>query len=179
MALQSAFENLWTRVHALRDAVAAMQLMVVEDRPCDSDVVPVQTLGDAVSDLLGSVQEALEATSDGLRALRALGKPSAARGALVRTHEATNKASRRLASEVADRARLGDLDDLARTRGRSWGPWMVGVGEAVDRCGPPLWDVQQGLLACWSELTDRLAEPLVPIATSPAREAHGEGSTSP
>jgi hypothetical protein len=171
MAMEPAFQYLWTRVHEARDAVVVMQLTVVEDQPRDSDVVPVQALGDAVGDLLAVVQETLEATSDGLRALGANSGPGAVRDALLRAQQAANKAGRVLANEVADRARLGDLDALARSRGRAWGPWMAGVAEAIDRCGPPLWDVQQGLLNCWSELTDRLTEPLTPPAPGPARQS--------
>jgi hypothetical protein len=170
MSMESTFEDLWTRVHELRDAVVAMQLTVVEDRPRDSDVVPVQALGNAVGDLLGAVQEALEAASDGLGAVRTRGDPRAVRGALLQAQAATNTAGRLLAEEVGDRARLGDLDALAGSRRRAWGPWMAGVTEAIDRCGPPLWDVQQGLQNCWSELTDHLTEPLAPRATGPARQ---------
>ncbi|HEX8863116.1 MAG TPA: hypothetical protein VGC06_29280 [Actinomycetes bacterium] len=159
MTLESAFESLWQQAHELRDAVRAMQLTVVEDRPNDSDVVPVQSLGDAVGDLLGAVQEVLEATGDGLRAVVAGSGAGAARGALLRAQAAANDAARRLSSDVAERARLRDLEDLADSRGRAWRPWMAGVAEAVDRCGPPLWDVQCCLLTCWSDLTERLAEP--------------------
>jgi hypothetical protein len=166
--MEPAFEHLWTRVHGLRDAVMAMQLTVVEDRPPDSDVVPVQALGDAVGDLLAAVHDLLEAASDGLGAVQARGETRTVRDSLVRAQEAANLASRLLAEEVGDRARLGDLDGLARSRRRAWGPWMGGVTEAIDRCRPPLWEVQEALLTCWSELTDRLTDPLAPRATSPA-----------
>jgi hypothetical protein len=170
MTLDSALEHLWTRVHGLRDAVVAMQLTVVEDRPRDSDVVPVEALGDAVGDLLAAVQETLEATSDGLHAIQAGDGHGAVRGALLRAHRAANHAGRRLADDVADRARLGDLDDLTRRRGFAWRPWMAGVVDAVDRCRPPLWAVQESLLGCWSELTDRLAEPSATRATDTTRQ---------
>lgn len=165
MAMDAALEQLWRCTHELRDAVVAMQLTVVEDRPYGSDVVPVHALGDAVGDLLATVQETLEATSDGLRAVGDRSGPVAVRDALLRAQQAANKAGRLLADEVADRARLGDLDALASSRGRAWGPWMAGVDEAIDRCRPPLRDIQEGLLHCWSELTDRLTEPLAPPAT--------------
>jgi hypothetical protein len=168
VALDPPFEHLWARVHGLRDAVVAMQLTVVEDRPPDSDIIPVQALGDAVGDLLAAVQDLLVAASDGLGAVRARGEPRAVRDALVRAQEATNQAAQLLAEEVGDPARLGDLDGLARSRRGAWGPWMGGVTEAMDRCRPPLWDVQRALLGCWSELTDRLTDPLAPRATSPA-----------
>jgi hypothetical protein len=156
MTLEPALKDLWMCVHGLRDAVVAMQLMVVEDRPRDSDVVPVQALGDAVGDLLAAVQDAVEATSSGMRAVQASREQGAVCGALLRTQEAANHAGRLLAYAVADRARLGDLDDLARRRGAEWGHWTAGVVEAIDRCWRPMWDLQQGLLSCWSELTDRL-----------------------
>jgi hypothetical protein len=171
MALDSALEGLWTGVHGLRDAVVAMQLTVVEDRPHGSDVVPVQALGDAVHDLLAAVQETLEASSDGLGALRAGGGPGAVRGPLLGAQEAANEAGRLLADQVADRLRLGDLDALAHSRGRAWELWMTGVTEAIDRCGPALWAVQEGLLTCWSELTDRLTVPLAPPATGTGRRS--------
>jgi hypothetical protein len=170
MALEPAFEHLWTRVHGLRDAVVAMQFTVVEDRPHNSDVVPVEALGDAIGDLLAAVQEAFEATSGGLRAIQAGDGQGAIRGALLRAHRAANRAGRQLADDVADRARLADLDDLARRRGSAWVPWMAGVVDAVDRCGPPLWAVQESLLGCWSELTDRLAEPPATQATEATRQ---------
>lgn len=169
MALEAALEDLWSRLHELRDAIRAMQLTVVEDRPRGSEVVPVQALGEAVGDLLAAVQEALEATSGGLGASRTRGDPGAVRDALIRAQEAANHAGRLLADGVADRARLGDLDDLARSRGRAWALWLAGVTEAVDRCGPPLWAVQRSLLGCWSELTDRLAGQLAPPATDTTR----------
>lgn len=168
MALEAAFGSLWRQVHELRDAFIAMQLTVVEDRPHESDIVPVQALGDAVADLIGVVQEMLEGTSDGLGAIRTGGKLGAVRGALLRAQQAANDAGRLLASDVADRARLRDLEDLAGNRGRAWGLWMAGVTEAVERCGPPLWDVQRELLSCWSELTDRLVERPAAPATDTA-----------
>jgi hypothetical protein len=165
MALEPAFEHLWTRVHGLREAVVAMQFTVVEDRPRNSDVVPVQSLGDVVGDLLAEVQETLEATSYGLCAVRARNQPGAVRCSLVRAHRSANQAGWRLADGVADRARLEDLDDLARRRGPAWGSWLAGVVDAIERCRPPLRDVQESLLVCWSELTDRVPGLLEPPAT--------------
>jgi hypothetical protein len=168
MAMDPALEELWRCAHELRDAVMAMQLTVVEDRPHNSDVVPVHALGDAVGDLLATVQEMLEATSDGLRAAGDGSGPGTVRDALLRAQQSTGKAGWVLADEVADRARLGDLDALASSRGRAWRQWMAGVDEAIDRCRPPLRDVQEGLLHCWLELTDRLIELLTPPTTSRA-----------
>jgi hypothetical protein len=170
VALQPAFEQLWSRLHELRDAVLAMQLTVVEDRPRGSDVVPVQDLGEAVGDLLAAVQEALAAASDGLAAAGSRSEPAAVPEPLLRAQAAANAAARLLATGVADRARLADLDDLARSRGRAWALWLSGVTEAVDRCGPPLWETQQSLMSCWSELTDRLVGRLVPPTADTASQ---------
>jgi hypothetical protein len=163
MAPHAPFESLWVALHELRDTVRALELTVVEDRPADSQVVPVEDLGAAVADLLGTVHEAVEAAAD---PLGAPGEPPAgpalARTALSRCQEHVNDATRRLATEVGAFGRRQDLHDLAGARGRDWPAWTAEVDRALDRCHVPLWTVQSALLACWLDLTDRREQAATP-----------------
>src|SRR5215218_3215511 len=130
MTPHAPFEVLWVGLHDLRDTVRALELTVVEDRPAGSDVLPVEALGTAAADLLGTVHEAVDAAAAGLRAAG----PDQARAALRRCQERVNEAARRLATEVGAFTRRQDLHALASARGRDWPAWMAEVDHALDRC---------------------------------------------
>jgi hypothetical protein len=171
MDLSPAVEQLWRSLNRLRDALRLLQLTAVEDRPPDSDVLPVEAFGEDVEDVLGLLQEGFEAAA---RAHAPTGtEPDAQelRRALAVVQDRVDQACLRIGFDLDSHQRLADLDELAADRGGEWPAWTSSVRVALDRCQPPLRATQQTLLACWLELTEPSPAMPGPPSTRPAGDA--------
>jgi hypothetical protein len=65
MTLEAAFQDLGVQCHILYDVLLGLRLTVVGDKPRTGDVVLVDEFGDATDGLLGWLEEALQAVTDG------------------------------------------------------------------------------------------------------------------
>jgi hypothetical protein len=169
--MAAAVDALWRSLNRLRDSLRLVQLTAVEDRPRDSDVLPVEALGEGAEDVLGIVLEGFEAAARGLFPPDAEPDRLALRRALAVVQDRVDQASLRLGFDLGSHQRLSDLDELASDRGGEWPAWTSSVRVALDQCQPPLRATQQSLLACWLELTEPSPAVAGTVTTRPAGDA--------
>jgi hypothetical protein len=167
MTLAAATAELWWNLNRLRDSLRVLQLTTVEDRPRDSDLVPVESLGEGVEEALGIVHESFETAARTVPPPTAEPDPRELRRALATIQDGVDQLSLHVGFDLASHQRLGDLDELAADRGGEWEAWMAGVRLALEHCQPPIRATHQALLACWLELTEPSQAPAGP-STRPA-----------
>jgi hypothetical protein len=166
VAVETTFQDLVTRVRALRDAMASLQITAVEDRPLSGGVLLVERIGNTVDDLRGLAEEALEAAAE---ALRAVGHPLDEYGA----RNALAEANRRficleykfLADEISCE-QLNELTKFGRGHGHEWRGWIGSVLHALTQCRGPVHDVDNALLLAWQDLSERIGAGGVSVRTT-------------
>src|SRR5262249_23224075 len=133
MALEGAFQELSERLHRLREALLALRVTVVEDRPLLGDVVFVDLIGDGAAACLGWLEEAIAAIG---RAQPATGQSwglAAARWAAGACQEQLCRITGQFTNDLHSYERIGGLMRMGRRRGGEWQAWTVGVKHALDR----------------------------------------------
>ena len=166
MAVETTFQDLVTRVRALRDAMASLQITAIEDRPLNGGVLLVERIGNTADDLRGLAEEALEAAAE---ALRAVGNPLDAYGARNALAEANRRFIRLeykfLADEIS-REQLNELTKFGRGHGNEWRGWIGSVLHALTQCRGPVHDVDEALLLAWQDLSERIGSGGVSVRTT-------------
>lgn len=150
MALESAITHVLERLQALHEALAALHTTIAEDRPVHGDSALVEILSDSAENLVGWTAEAQQIARDGWHALLR-GDGDTTRRALAACHEQIIRVDRALRSDLLGYERLADLGRFGRTQGGEWRAWARIVHHALKSCQPPLFDVEDALLACWQE----------------------------
>jgi hypothetical protein len=163
MAVAERYEQLWTRLHELREAWLELRLTVGEDRPRGEGTMLVDRLGDEVDDGLAAVEEALAAVRaamqepDDIRAgARAL---STAHGRLTQVADGYWRGP-------ASLERQRQLHSLGRRRGGEWGAWVRSVDDAQGRFPASLTAVSEELRRTWLELVERAASGAISLTSS-------------
>src|SRR6266550_2560115 len=100
MSLASAYPDLCLRLRQLRDALKGLRLTVAEDKPLRGDVALVDHRTDTIEDVLGLIEEGLNAAERGRRALRQAGDADVAREALIKCQSTYNAAIHRFQSDL-------------------------------------------------------------------------------
>lgn len=103
------------------EALEALRLTLTEDRPAPGDSALADGLADAADEVIGWLQEAAaqRASVDGA----------------CESARLVARAMRTQGDKLFGRAHQLQLDQIARTRGRSWRAWVT----AVHRAAEPLW----------------------------------------
>jgi hypothetical protein len=156
MTLEAAFQNLGVQCRTLCDALLELRLTVVEDKPLAGDVVLVDEFGDATDELLGWLEEALKAATEGQQAVGYPVEVDRARRALTICHERFNRLRHRFSSDLVSYERIAELMSVGHERSGEWLGWANSVKEALDHCQTPLFDVDQSLFRCWQEIAERV-----------------------
>ncbi len=154
MALEATFRTLDDRLKGVREAFTDLRVSLQEDSPQRGAPLLVDQLGDAATELLGWLEEAAEA---GAEALRHAGRPrdlEAVQIALLTCHERVHQVAQRFAAELLSCERVGEIHDLGRERGRSWGLWSASVAKALDQCQGTLLAAGGGVLDGWKEVSE-------------------------
>lgn len=157
MTLQNSMIGLDLSLAALEDAVCALLVTLVEDRPGGDSPALVDRLEHVAAELRGAIAESRQ-----LLPAPALQSASAIRDANRLVNELSTRYWNELAAYAAARAAMQIGDEL----GRSWRGWCSAVLTSIESCASPLGRVQDALLDCWSELADRRA-PVVPMRPVP------------
>ena len=166
MAVETTFQDLAAKLSALREAVASLQITVVEDRPLTGGVLLVERLGDAVDDLRGQAEETLAAATE---ALKAVGNPLdeyRARNSLALANRQFIRLEYKLLVDEMFCDNLNELTKFSRQHGRQWLGWTGSVLHALAQCRGPLQDVDDALLLSWQDLSERLVGGGVSVQTT-------------
>ena len=166
MAIEAAFQTLIGKLAAAREAFASLRLTAIEDRPLRDEVLLVERLGDAVDDLQGWLEEAVGAARDAQQAVRHPLDGYRAREGLALAHERFIQLEYKFFFEGISYEEIGELSRFGRRRGREWLGWTGSVIQALDQCRAPLREVDEALLGCWRELSERLGAGSVSVQTT-------------
>jgi hypothetical protein len=160
MALETTFNLLTVRLHALLETLTNLHTTVVEDRPLGDQPSPQDTpalvdiVGTAAEDLIGWAMEAIAEAQEAQSGIRA-GDMDMVRRALATCQERTTHLVQCLVGDLMRYERVADVARVGRTRGGEWRSWALSVKQAIDSCRQPLFDLQQAQFECWQELAER------------------------
>lgn len=156
MTLKSSFQVLANKIERLGATFEELlQWAVTEGKPEQEDHVLVTRYDDATNDLIGLIQEARAAASQGQKAVTGQANLSDARQALITCQERINQVAQRFYTDMISFEALKTLDKLANEQRKQWPQWVSGVKDALDQCLQPIAEVNQSLFDCWQELSDR------------------------
>ena len=155
MSLATACRTLCVRLEQLREAISAVRLAVVEDKPLRGDVALVERRGNSIEDILGAVEETLAKASSAHRALQNDEDARRVRRALVACQERFNEISHRFSTELVSYERVMELTRLGRERGGEWLAWSSIVRESLRRCEQAVFETTGALLSCWREVVEK------------------------
>jgi hypothetical protein len=154
MGLESAFQRLQAELIRLRDALSDLRVTIIEDCPINNEVALVDHFENSVTDLLGLVEEALNAIGSAAQAKGPLGRAEAVRNSLLLTHRRLHRLTQDYRDKLAAYDNIRSLRQLGRERGGEWQSWCSVVREAIEGCAAPLDAVHEAIQDCWGEGTD-------------------------
>jgi hypothetical protein len=154
MVVAERYEQLWQRLHEMREAWLELRITVREDRPLRQTTMLVESIGDDVDDGLAAVEDAVGAMADALQDsedLRAGGR------ALGIVHSRLAQASDHYWLKIASVDRQRELQSLARRHGGEWISWARSVQDAHGRLPTEITAANEELRRAWSDLVERAA----------------------
>jgi hypothetical protein len=154
MGLESAFQRLHIELTRLRDALSDLRVTIMEDCPLNNKVALVDHFENSVTDLLGLVEEALNAIGSVLQAQGPPGRAEAARYALLIVQRRLHRLAQDYRNKLVAYDNIYSLRQLGRERGGEWRSWCGVLKEAIERCAAPLDTVHEAIQDCWEEGTD-------------------------
>lgn len=156
MALETAFHILRLRSEHLLEAFEALRTTIVEDRPLKVELAFVDTLGEMAEDLVGRVQEIIQAAQ---QAEKAVGPPvhvDLARRALSACQSRYNQLAGRFNEGVCSYDSLASLMRMGRQHAGECRAWTVAVRSAIEECRYPVQRVGDAMFEGWKEITERV-----------------------
>ncbi len=156
MALEKTFRKFSTQLRRLLDRLQELRVTVVEDKPTSNDAAIVDKLEYAVEDLLGWLNEVIEA---GRIAERAVGHPldmEQARRALTTCQEQFHRLEQSFGVNLISYERVKDLTSFGRERRGEWPSWVTSAKQGIEQCRQPLEEAGKALAECWQEIAERV-----------------------
>ena len=156
MALEATFRELSIQLRRLSDTLLALRLTVGEDKPLKGEAALVDSLEDAILDLMGLLDESLKAAR---AAQKAVGLPldlDATRRALAKVQESFHRIEQQFSADLVSYEKLTDLANLGSERRGEWIPWAGSVKHGLEECRKPLDGASKALAACWQEIAERV-----------------------
>jgi hypothetical protein len=166
VAIESMFQNLVSKLGAVREAFESLRLTAVEDRPPRDEVLLVERMGNIVDDLPGWLEEAVAAAGEAQSAVRHPLDGYRTRVALALANDRFIRVKDKFFCEGISYEQINELTAFGRRRGREWLGWTGSVIQALDQCRAPLCDLDEALLLCWQELSERLGASSVSVQTT-------------
>lgn len=151
MASELAFANLLQDIVALQDAVSAIQVTVIEDKPIYGGTVLVDQLGDLVTDLTGMLEQAVACAAEAHRSVK-VSQLDLTRQALTRLNQLFNRFAGRYAYELAAYDQVATLLGMGRERGQEWCQWSLEVKRGIVGGVPQVKIAADALASAWTEL---------------------------
>jgi len=163
MSLDAAFDSLHRELTQLQEAVAALHVTVIEDRPTGGATMLVDQLDTVIADLSGALDEATDRVVQAMRANQANGPLDAVRSAALDVHKSLNRFTELYVGELATHDRIAQLLEMGIERGRGWREWSLVVKTAIERCARPMKTAADAMAQCWAEVAERLARNSVSV----------------
>lgn len=156
MALEAVFRDMYARLQALQEVLLDLRTTIVEDRPRRGDVIFVDMLSDITDELLGRIEEALQAARRGQQDIGGRADMGGVRQELTTCQELFNGMAHRFTSELMHYERMAELAQVGRERGGEWRAWADSVRQALEGCRQPLFEANEALFHCWQEIAERV-----------------------
>jgi hypothetical protein len=156
MSLDRSLTDLHAQFRRLNDVLEGLSTTVEEDRPIRSDVVVASRLSDSILAMRGTVAESLADLDKVASLRRGASQVRSVAAALARSQERHHQFMDLLHHDTMSHARLDDLENVARDRGREWADWVDVARQALEQTGAVADDVRNALFQCWQELVEKL-----------------------
>jgi hypothetical protein len=176
MALEAALEKLCEDLRHLRDRVTELETTVVQDRPSSGEVILVDEVSDAITDMESASRECLDAAETALCALREPFDPNRLRRSLAGSQLRFHSISAGFLSDLLTYEKIGALVGFGREHGREWEAWVRAVRVGFEALRQTLSGIDASYLACWEEIADRLFTAPVSIHTTNIGQNIGTGA---
>ena len=150
MSVESALQELWERLHALRETLVALRLTAIEDAP-DPPTAFTDRLGEEVEDLEATLAEAFNAVGAVLESADDLER---VRSALDTAHQAIGESRDRYWATLGAGTPQVELDRLRR-RGSRWRGWVDAIRTGAGAAPRQLADADAAVRLSWRELVER------------------------
>lgn len=150
--------GLWDHLHEVREALLALRLTVVEDRPEDGGTIAAERLADELEAACAEMQAAVEAV-DRLR-----DSPSNAIETLADAHRHLQTAANLYWLAFGPPRRQRELHRVARTGGEQWAAWTRALWSAAENVTAALGGALEALPDAW--LTVACSTPAVHVHTT-------------
>jgi len=170
MALEAVFQDLCQQCQKLHEAMSALRLTIVEDKPLTGDIMLIEQFSNSVDDILGWLEEVYSAAAEGRQAVRSPLDLERARHALLSGHERCNHLMQKFFLELLCHDRIAELLNVGRERRGEWQAWAQSVKGAIEGCQSSFYDVQSALFKCWQELAERFDMSPVSAQTTSMRQ---------
>jgi len=168
MALEESVKSLPAQLDHLQDALAALRVTFLEDRPPKgADVALFDYFELGAEDVLGWLAEARAAASAALQSFETDSTDlHLLRRSLWQCQQRAHRIGRHFHFELAPFDRVCELMDLGRSRKGEWLGWAESVRDALGGCRAPLQDLNENLSVCWWELSDRIGMNSVSVSST-------------
>ncbi|HYG79360.1 MAG TPA: hypothetical protein VD861_03175 [Pyrinomonadaceae bacterium] len=160
MSLRTEFQGLNAQLESLHEALSGLRTAIDDRPPQGASVMLLDSLGDAVEDTLGWLEEALglvaplaEEPAEKGGAGFDVGR---ARQAIVFAQEQFNRITGRFMFDLTSYENVSQLMQLGRERRGEWQAWAAAVKADLERCQQHLYDTGQALFRCWLEIAERV-----------------------
>ncbi|HEV2708529.1 MAG TPA: hypothetical protein VGV59_21625 [Pyrinomonadaceae bacterium] len=159
MSLKTEIQGLYAQLQRLHDALMALRVTIIEDRPLEgARVMLLDAFGDATEDAVGWLEEALVSVAPHAQLFKGEGTfdTDGARQTLVFCQEQFNRISHRFMFDLLAYDRIAELMRLGQERRGEWRVWAASVKQSLEGCQQHLYDTNQALFRCWQELAERV-----------------------
>jgi hypothetical protein len=154
MSVEAALQELWSRLHELREALLGLRLTAVEDRPDEGRTALTDRLADESEELAAALEEAIHAVAGALESQDDVDRVRAGVGV---AHREIGRAAQRFWLSLGDGRRQLELVRLARRGGQPWRDWVRSVFAAAEPCASALHAADGAVRSAWDELVERAA----------------------
>lgn len=160
MSLRMEFQSLGTELERLHEVFSDLRRLL-DDHPSKGDkVLLLDAFGDAVEDLLGWLEESLQACAPLLSSEPGRREQdfdvNVARHALVVCQDQFNRQLQRFSSDLVSYEKVAQLLQLGRERSGEWQTWAKGIKMELETCQQHLYLTNQALFHCWVEIAERI-----------------------
>jgi hypothetical protein len=163
MTLEGNFKDLATKWERLVEELEHGLLWSVTETKPDEDHALANHYVDAATDLIAVAREGLAASQMAAGEIQSLGQ---AGKSLLRCQEQYNSVVELFDSKMASYSRIRRIRRFGSEKRDAWRDWAAHVCTAVDRCRPPIDELNRTMFKCWQEVADRVGMSSVSVQST-------------